>query len=170
MGDHSSIVGFYIVLILLVAIIIGIFVLYEKKKRKKNTLRFKEFSNNYTITEKDLRSVPRVLIPDNISVQVKLGEKEYSGLKGKVVDMSLSGFRVSFKSPFKAIPEDQIFNNITITSPISKVSVKSLKIVRIENSVKKVVFALYIREIDEDGYKELKNTMIYFEKFSEHEN
>ncbi len=170
MGDHSSITGFYAIMILFIALIIGIFILYERKKKKKDTLRFKEFSSSYKITEKDLRSVPRVLIPDNINVSVKLSEKEYSGVKGRVVDLSLSGLRVSFKSPFKAIPEDQIFNNITITSPISKISVKSLKIVRIENSVKKVVFALYIREIDEDGYKELKNTMIYFEKFSEHEN
>lgn len=166
MGGHSIIVVFFALLIALGAFtIVGIY-LYEKKKGRKITLSFREFSNRYKITEKDLRSVPRILIPENINVGVKLGEKPYNRLKGKMVDISLSGFRVSFKAPFKTIPEDQVFRNVVIVTPLNRIKIQSLKIVRIENSVKKVIFALYIKDIEEEDYTELKKTMIYFEKFS----
>ena len=170
MASHSIIIIFFVFMILLAALILGGIFLYEKKKGSKMTSRFREFSNKYKISEKDLRSVPRILIPENINVSVKLSEKPYTRLKGKVVDMSLSGFRVSFKSPFKVIPDDQIFRNVTIITPLERIFIKSIKIVRIENSVKKVIFALYIKDIDENDYTELKNTMIYFEKFSKNGN
>ncbi len=170
MGGHTIIIKIFIFLIPLAALTLSVIYLYERKKGKKVTHRFREFSKKYKITEKDLRSVPRILIPDNISVGVKLGGKEYSRLKGKMVDMSLSGFRVSFKAPFKAIPEDQIFRNVIVITPLNRIMIRSLKIVRIENSVKKVIFALYIKEIEEKDYTDLKNTMIYFERFSKNEN
>ena len=170
MGGHSTIIIIFAFLIPVGAISIGGFYLFEKRKGRKITTRFREFSKKYKITEKDLRSVPRILIPENINVSVKLSEKPYARLKGKVVDMSLSGFRVSFKSPFKVIPDDQIFRNVTIITPLERIFIKSIKIVRIENSVKKVIFALYIKDIDENDYTELKNTMIYFEKFSKNGN
>ncbi|MEN8221799.1 MAG: PilZ domain-containing protein [Acidobacteriota bacterium] len=170
MGGHSIIIVFFAFLIPVGAATIGGIYLYEKKKGRKITTRFREFSKKYKITEMDLRSVPRILIPDSINVSVKLSEKPYTRLKGKVVDMSLSGFRVSFRSPFKAIPEDQVFRDVVIITPLNRISIKSLKIVRIENSVKKVIFALYIKDVDESDYADLKNTMIYFEKFSKNGN
>ncbi len=170
MGSQSIIIIFFLFVILLTAFTIGGIFLYEKKKRSKITSRFREFSRKYKISEKDLRSVPRILIPDNINVSVKLSEKPYVRLKGKVVDMSLSGFRVSFRSPFKVIPDDQIFRNVTIITPLERIIIKSIKIVRIENSIKKVTFALYIKDIDENDYTELKKIMIYFEKFSKNGN
>ncbi len=170
MSGHSIIIKIFIFLIPLAALTLGIIYLYERKQGRKVTIKFREFSKKYKITEKDLRSVPRVLIPDNIRIGVKLSEKEYARLKGKVVDMSLSGFRVSFKAPFKAIPEDQLFRNVVVITPLKRIKVRSLKIVRIENSVKKVIFALYIKEIEEQEYLDLKNTMIYFQKFSKNGN
>lgn len=169
MGGHTLIIKIFIFLIPLAALTLGVIYLYERKKGKSVTIRFREFTKKYTITEKDLRSVPRILIPDNIRVGVKIGDKEYSRLKGKVVDMSLSGFRVSFKAPFKTIPEEQVFRDVVVITPLNRIKVKSLKIVRIENSVKKVIFALYIKEIEEKDYTDLKNIMIYFEKFSKNE-
>jgi len=170
MGDHSIVIKILLFLIPLAALIAGGIYMFEKNKGKRVTNRFREFTGRYKITEKDLRSVPRVLVPENINVGIKLSEKEYARLRGKVVDMSLSGFRVSFKSPFKAIPDDQVFRDVTIITPLHPVSVRALKIVRIENSVKRVIFALYIKDIDETAYSELKNIMIYFEKFSKHEH
>ena len=84
--------------------------------------------------------------------------------------MSLSGLRVSFKAPFRAIPEDQIFRKVSLVTPLNRININSLKIVRIENSVKKIIFALYIKEIDEKDYTDLKNIMIYFERFSKNGN
>lgn len=170
MAGHSIIVVFFALLISLAALTIAGIYLYEKKKGRKVTLSFREFSNRYKITEKDLRSVPRILIPENINVSVKLGEKPYNRLKGNMVDISLSGFRVSFKAPFKAIPEDQVFRNVVVITPLNRINIQSLKIVRIENSVKKVIFALYIKDIEEEDYAELKKTMVYFEKFSKNGN
>ena len=68
-----------------------------------------------------------------------------------------------------AIPEEQVFRDVVVITPLNRIKVKSLKIVRIENSVKKVIFALYIKEIEEKDYTDLKNIMIYFEKFSKNE-
>jgi len=169
MDGHSIIIFLFGFVIPAGALAIGGIYLLEKKRGRKITTRFREFSKKYKITEKDLRSVPRILIPDNINVSVKLSEKQYIRLKGKIVDMSLSGFRVSFRSPFKAIPEDQIFRDVVIVTPLNRIGIKSLKIVRIENSIKKVIFALYIKDINEKDYTDLKNTMIYFEKFSKNE-
>ena len=170
MGDHSVIIKFFIFLIPLAAIALCGIYMYERKKGRKIVAKFREFSKKYKITEKDLRSVPRILIPDTINVGVKFNEKEYSRSKGKVVDMSLSGLRVSFRAPFKVIPEDQIFRKVSLITPLDKININSLKIVRIENSIKKIIFALYIKDIDEKDYADLKNIMIYFEKFSKNEN
>ncbi len=170
MEGNSTIIKFFFLLIPLIAIVVGGIVMYEKSRGKRITEKFREFSTKYKITDQDLRSVPRVFIPDNINVSVKLSEKEYSRLKGKVVDLSLSGLRVSFRFPFKQIPEDQIFRNVSIVTPISKIRIKEVKIVRIENSVKRVIFALYVKDIVENEYTELKKNMIYFEKFSKNGN
>lgn len=170
MGDHSVIIKFFIFLIPLASLALGGIYMYERKKGRKIVAKFREFSKKYKITEKDLRSVPRILIPDTINVGVKFNEKEYSRLKGKVVDMSLSGLRVSFRAPFKVIPEDQIFRKVSLITPLNRININSLKIVRIENSIKKIIFALYVKDIDEKDYTELKNIMIYFEKFSKNEN
>lgn len=170
MGDHSVIIKFFIFLVPIAALTLGGIYIYERKRGRKIINKFREFSGKYKITEKDLRSVPRILIPETINVGVKLSEKEYSRLKGNVVDMSLSGLRVSFRAPFRAIPEDQIFRKVILVTPLNRININSLKIVRIENSVKKIIFALYIKEIDEKDYTDLKNIMIYFERFSKNGN
>ncbi len=170
MGGHSIIIKIFIFLIFLAMGVLGVIYLYERKKIEKITNRFREFSRKYKITEKDIRSVPRVFIPDNINVGMKLGRKEYARLKGKVVDISLSGLRVSFRSPFKVLPEDQIFRDVMLITPLNRIRIKSLKIVRIENSIKKIIFALFIKDIDDKDYAELKSMMIYFERFSKNGN
>lgn len=166
MKSHGGIFEFFLILVLVLVILFSASYFFDKIKKRRLKKKFKQFTSSYNVTREDARTVPRVVIPDSLETFLKFSEKEFSRLKGKIIDMSLSGLRVIFSNPVQKIPINQLFKNVVVETPINSVRIGELKIVRIENIIKKGVMAFHIKDIEDSQFEELKKTMVYFERFS----
>ncbi|MEN8153390.1 MAG: PilZ domain-containing protein [Acidobacteriota bacterium] len=170
MGSYGSIFEFFLILVPILVILFTLSYYYDRRKKNQLKKKFKKFTSNYRVTREDARTVPRVIIPDSLETFLKFSEKEFYRMKGTIIDLSLSGLRVVFNNPVKKIPINQLFKNVRIVTPINSVRIGELKIVRIENIIKKGVMAFHIKDIEDNQFEELKKTMVYFERFSRNAN
>ena len=156
---------FLLAAVTLVAGVIGFYIYMERKKKKDIKKKFKKYSESYKLSKKDMRTVPRVTIPQTIDVGLALTDEAYFGLKANAADMSLSGFSVNPAFPLKKLPLNVVINNILVTTPISTFVVKTMSTVRIEHQPDKRLLAFRIEEIDSDQFEILKNFMTYLDNF-----
>ena len=143
---------------------------WEYRRKVQFKKRFKEFSRENNFTFRDLRAVPRVLIPENLDVTLQFSSGKYSAHKATVMDVSLNGFATRLAFGARKLTLNEEFKDVIVETPINKFTVKHLKSVRIEPQMEKRVMAFQILHIDEDQFAELKTFMAHLNKFLETEN
>jgi hypothetical protein len=143
---------------------------WENRRKVQFKKNFKEFSLKNNLTFRDLRAVPRVLIPENLDVTLSFVGAKYSAQKAHVMDVSLSGFATRLSFGARKISLNEEFNDVVVETPINNFTVKRLKSIRIEPQMEKRVMAFQITKIDEDQFAELKTFMAHLNKFLETEN
>jgi hypothetical protein len=156
---------FAIVIVVIMILATIVFQLFERKKRKDLQNKFKSFSDSYKISKKNLRAVPRVLIPHPLGVFLTLTDDEYFGLKANAMDMSLTGFSVKPDFPLKRLPIDAIIKNVLVVTPINTFVIKEMKPVRIDHHIDRRLMAFHIEKIDEDQFESLKHFISYLDEF-----
>jgi len=165
MEKIGSAVFLSVFIIGIVLIIIFIYLKLEKNKKKNIEDKFRTFSKNLDLPQSNLRAVPRISVPQSMEVIFTLNEKGHQGLKFFVLDISLSGFLVEPDFPSKKIPLNPVLGCVTITTPINHFLVKEIKLLRIEQRLKKKVLAFQIQKIDEEQFEELKMFIKFLDKF-----
>ena len=153
----------------LIAIIISVFVYYvnSEKKRKVNISRqFRAFSETYEVTQKNLRTVPRVVVPENLPVVLTLTDDEFFGFKAYALDLSFTGCAVRPEFPLKKLPLNSIIKNILVVTPINTFAIREMKTIRIDHHIQKRLMAFHILQIDEDQFENLKKFMMYLDEFN----
>jgi hypothetical protein len=157
-------------IILTIALII-FYIVKEKKKRKDIKTKFKKFSENYEQSQKKLRTVPRIRIPDSMEVKITILDDSFLRLKGHVIDMSLSGLLVKVKTDFtlKRIPLNTIIKHMQVITPINTFTITELKSVRIDYQVEKRLMAFHIEKIDPEQFEFLKTFITYLDNFLKNE-
>jgi hypothetical protein len=165
MNNVSGVIQFSIAIISLIFIVTAIYIILEKKKKKKEIKRFRKFSEDYKVTKKNLRAVPRVTVPGTLEVVLTLTDNEYFGLKARALDMSLSGFSVRPDFPLRKLPLNVIIKNILVVTPINTFVIKEMKTVRIDHQIEKRLMAFHIESIDEDQFENLQQFMTYLDEF-----
>lgn len=165
MNKLVSILGFIGFIIVIVVIVMVIYLVFEKKKKDKIKKEFKEFTTNFSLSNKDLRTVPRILIPGPLEVILTFSYGKHKELKSCAVNMSLSGIAVKPDFSLKKLPLNATLENVSVETPINNFIIKELKQVRIENKVKNKLLAFNIVNIDEDQFEELKSFMRFLYKF-----
>jgi hypothetical protein len=148
-----------------IAVVFSIYIATEKKKRKSIRKNFRTFSENFQLSQENLRAVPRVKVPDSLEVTLALTDDEYFGLKASVLDMSLSGFSVKPDFPLKRLPMNALIKNILVSTPLNSFAIKEMKSVRIDHHIEKRLMAFHIVHIDEDQFQILKDFMSYLDEF-----
>ncbi|MCP5054023.1 MAG: hypothetical protein GY940_43040 [bacterium] len=165
MNNSTSVLIFSIILVVVIVIVFAVYIATEKKKRKTITNNFRVFSENYKAGRENLRTVPRVSVPDTLDVILTLTDNDYFGLKARALDMSLSGFSVKPDFPLKRLPVNALIKNVLVVTPINTFAVKEMKTVRIDHHIEKRLMAFHIHQIDEDQFDFLKQFMSYLDEF-----
>ena len=170
MNNVSGVMQFSIGIIALNVLVTFIYIILEKRKKKNVTRKFKKFSENQEMTRKNLRTVPRVTVPGSLEVILTLTEDNYSGLKARALDLSLSGFSVKPDFPLRKLPLNAIIKNVSVITPINTFVIKEMKTVRIDHQIEKRLMAFHIEHIDEDQFEYLRQFMAYLDKFLQKKN
>jgi len=165
MNKLVSILGFIGFIIVIVVIVMVIYLIFEKKRKDKIKKEFKEFTTNFSLSDKDLRTVPRISIPESLEVIITFSYGKYEGLKSHAIDMSLSGIAVRPDFSLKKIPLNATLENVLVKTPVNNFSIRELKQARTENRAGKKLMAFNIVSIDEDQFEELKIFMSFLYKF-----
>ena len=165
MNKLVSILGFIGFIIVIVVIVMVIYLIFEKKRKDKIKKEFKEFTTNFSLSDKDLRTVPRISIPESLEVIITFSYGKYEGLKSHVINMSLSGIAVRPDFSLKKIPLNATLENVLVKTPVNNFSIRELKQARTENRAGKKLMAFNIVSIDEEQFEELKIFMSFLYKF-----
>jgi len=165
MNKLVSILGFIGFIIVIVVIAIVIYLVFEKKKKDKIKKEFKEFTTNFSLSNKDLRTVPRISIPESLEVIITFSYGKHEGLKSYAINMSLSGIAVSPDFSLKKIPLNATLENVLVKTPVNNFIIKELKQARIESIAENKLMAFNIVSIDEDQFENLKSFMNFLYKF-----
>lgn len=160
-----GIVEFTFSLAVVILLITLVYISREKKKKKEIKRKFREFTDSYSLSKKELRTVPRIAIPDSMEVILTLTDKEYFGLKAHAIDMSLSGFAVKPDFPLKKLPLDTTLDNVLVATPINTFIVRTVKTIRLAHQVDKRLLAFHIEKIDGDQFEIHKTFMAYLDTF-----
>lgn len=153
---------FLVVVILLIALVSSA---REKKKKREIKKKFKKFTENTHLSKRELRTVPRIAIPDSMEIIITLTDRDYFGLKAHAVDMSLSGFAVKPDFPLKKLPQDICLENVLAVTPINSFVIGMIKNVRLEHQMDKRLLAFHIEKIDGDQFEILKTFIAYLDHF-----
>lgn len=156
---------FAAVIVGLIAIAMIITSLLEKRKRNKVNQKFKNFSSDFKVSQKNARSVPRVTVPPALSVLLTLTDDEYFGFKARALDVSFTGFSVKPDFPLKRLPINIIIKNVMVTTPINHFIIREMKTVRFDHQVDMRLLAFQIVSIDDDQAELLKTFISYLDEF-----
>lgn len=165
MVNSTGVLHFSLVIILVIILVIVVYQVLEKRKRKIVRKKFRNFTASYKLTQKNMRAVPRVVVPDNLEVILTFTDSAFFGLKAYALDMSLSGFSVKPDFPLKRLPVDSVVKNVLVVTPINTFVVKEMKTIRIDHQSGKRLMAFHIESIDEDQFDNLKQFMTYLDEF-----
>ena len=160
-----GLVEFTFFLVLAIIVIGMIYRFREKKKKKEIQKKFRKFTENTQLSKKELRTVPRITIPDAMEILFTLTDSEYFGLKAHAVDMSLSGFAVKPEFPLKKLPLDTCLENVLVVTPINTFVIRMIRTVRLEHQMDKRLLAFHIEKIDGDQFEILKTFIAYLDTF-----
>lgn len=158
----------FIFALIIIIVVVGVIIVYqvlESRKKKAMQQKFRSFSDNYKISKKNLRAVPRAIIPSSLDVILTLTDDEFFGLKARALDISLSGFSVKPEFPLKKLPLDATIKNVLVVTPINTFVIKEMKPVRIDHHIDKRIMAFHILKIDEDQFENLKQFINYLDEF-----
>ncbi len=143
---------------------------WENRRKIQFKKSFKEFSQQNSLTFRDLRAVPRVLIPENLDVTLTFEGVKNSSRKAFVMDVSLSGFATRLSFGARKINLNEEFDDAAVETPINTFTIKRLRAVRMEPQIEKRVMGFHIVKIGEEQFAELKTFMAHLNKFLENEN
>lgn len=165
MSNTTAVLAFSIGILVLIIIVSIVYVILENKKKKKVRKSFRNFSQDYKVSKKNMRAVPRVSVPEPLDVTLTLTDNDYFGLKARALDISLSGFSVKPDFPLKKLPLNLVVNNVLVVTPINTFVIKEMRTVRIDHQIEKRLMAFHILNIDEDQFDNLKQFMAYLDEF-----
>jgi hypothetical protein len=165
MADVNGVLEFSIGIIIVIIFVSIIYQWMEKKKRESIRKKFRNFSESHRVSSRNLRAVPRVMVPDSLEVTLTFTEKEYFGLNANALDISLSGFSVKPDFPLRRLPLNILVKNTMVVTPINTFVVREMKTVRIDHQVDRRLLAFHIEKIDEDQFEKLKRFMSYLDEF-----
>lgn len=165
MSKTSGIIEFMVALAVVIILITLVYISREKKKKREIKNKFRKFTEDYRMSNKELRTVPRIAVPDSMEVILTLTDNDYFGLKAYAMDMSLSGFAVKPDFPLKRLPLNTRLKNVLVVTPINTFVIRVMRTVRIDHQVDKRLIAYHIEKIDGDQFETLKNFMAYLDTF-----
>jgi hypothetical protein len=168
MEKLDGVVVFSVFLAVLIIAMVIAFFFHERRKKKETVRRFRAFRNGHNLSQKDLRAVPRISVPESLDVILILKQNRKI-LRANVADISLSGLSVIPYFSLKKMILNGISTDARIDTAINRFYIKALKLVRKERKPGGRFMAFHIHDIEEHQFEELKSFLKYLDGFLAHE-
>ena len=165
MSKMSGIIEFIVFLAVGIILIAIIYIFNEKKKKKKIKSKFKQYTKSHKLSREELRTVPRISIPEAMDITLTITGNDYFGLTAHTLDMSLTGFAVKPDFPLKKLPLNMIIKNAKVVTPINTFVIREMKAIRIDDRMDKRLIAFHIEKIDGEQFEKLKTFMSHLDHF-----
>jgi hypothetical protein len=168
-GDQQSqIIKFLLFMVLLVAIVIFTYIFFEFRHRRNIRKNFRKFAENHCLPQTEMRSMPRVSIPDTLKVFLTLTGGSFAGQKAQVLNISAAGFGVRALFSTQKLPPNSSIPGAVIQTPINRFVIREIKSVRLENRLRGQTLGIQIEAMDEDEFKEMIRFITYLKEFLHH--
>ena len=168
-GDQKSqIVKFLLFMILLVAVVILTYIVFEFRHRRNIWKNFRKFAENHCLPQTEMRSMPRVSIPDTLKVFLTLTGGRLAGRKAQVLNISAAGFGVRALFPTDNLPPNSSIPGAVIQTPINRFVIREIKSVRLENRLRGQTLGIQIEAMDEGEFREMIRFITYLKEFLHH--
>lgn len=169
MSDMSGAVGSNVLLIVLIVLLALLFFLVERRRKRNLKKKFRRFSEDWDLSQKEMRAVPRITIPASLEVMVIFSRGKHTDLRARVVDMSLSGLLAEPTFPLRRLPLHAAVTEARLVTPVNAFTIKEMKTVRVERQVAGRMVAFHFESIAGDQFDELKKFMAYLDRFLKNE-
>ena len=168
-GDkQSQIIKFLLFMVLLIAIVILTYIFFEFRHRRSIWKNFRKYAENHNLPQTEMRSMPRVSIPDTLKVFLTLTGGNFAGRKAQVLDISAAGFGVRACFPPNKLSLNSSIPGAVIHTPINHFVIKEIKSVRLENRLRGQTLGIQIEAMDEEEFKEMIRFITYLREFLHH--
>lgn len=168
-GDkQSQIIKFLLFMVLLIAIVILTYIFFEFRHRRNIWKNFRKFTETHCLPQAEMRSMPRVSIPDTLKVFLTFTGGGFAGRKAQVMDISAAGFGVRALFPSKKLPLNSSLPGAVIHTPINRFVIREIKSVRLENRLRGQTLGIQIAAMDEEEFKEMIRFITYLREFLHH--
>jgi hypothetical protein len=165
---QSEILKFLLFMILLVALVIVTYAFFELRHKRSIRKKFRKFADTHRLPQIEMRSMPRISIPESLRVFLTLTGGNFSGLKTQVLDISAAGFAVRPLFPPKKLPLNASFSGGVVHTPINRFTIRKIKSVRLENRLLGQTLGMQIETMDEGELREMIRFIAYLKEFLHH--
>ncbi len=165
MNNISGAVELNVVIGALLILLLLLYLISRETKKMKVKKEFEQFRDNVDFPQQDMRTVPRITVPDSLEIIVTLPD----GLKGYIVKMSLSSFDMRPSFSLKKPLINSLYSNVAVHTPINRFMIKEAKIIRSRRRDEKRLVALRIVKMEDDQFDYLKNFMAFLDKFGKND-
>ena len=161
-----NIINFLLILFSVFLVFLAGLIFFDKNGKISAKKRFRALSSKLIDRSSDMRSVPRIAVPEQLEIFLRFSEESYKRMKIKVVDLSLAGLRANFNYRVRRFPDSMSFKDAAIVTPSAKIKINSINVTRIESQVKKGIIAFRFKDMDENQFELLKKTISDIREFS----
>ncbi len=168
-GDQRfQIFKFLLFMSLLIAIVVLTYIFFESRHRRTIRKNFRKFTESHSLPQTEMRSMPRVSIPDTLRIYLTMTGGNFAGRKVQVLDISAAGFKVRALFPPNKLPLNSSLRGAVVHTPINRFVIREIKPVRLENRLRGQTLGIRIEAMDDEEFKEMIRFITYLREFLHH--
>ena len=170
MSGLSDALMFFGLILFLIFLSGGLYLLFEKRRKAAVNKRFRTFHAQQNLSGKDLRTLPRISIPDSMDVILSFLDEKQSQRKAFATDISMNGVAAAPDFSVRKVSSDLVLENVQVDTPINQFFINKLRLIRVGSLLEHKLMAFTFEHMDEEQFEELKIFMNHLNKFLAHDH
>lgn len=170
MSGLSDVLFFLGLILFLIVLAGGLYMLFERRRKRAVNKRFRTFHAEESLSEKDLRTVPRISIPDSMDVVLSFLDERQLERRAFATDISMNGVAAAPDFSVRKVSSDLVLENVQVDTPINQFFINKLKLVRVGSLLEHKLLAFTFEHMDDEQFEALKIFMNHLNKFLTHDH
>jgi hypothetical protein len=157
-------------IVFLISLGVGLYLLIERRRKAILNRRFRSFHAQQDLSGKDLRTVPRITIPESMDVILSFLDEKHLERRAFATDISMNGLAAQPDFSVRKVSNDLVLENVQVETPINQFFINKLKLVRVGSPIEQKLLAFTFEKMDEEQFEELRIFMNHLNKFLSHDH
>jgi len=159
----------FLVLIVMLSILAGWgYRVFERRKKMSVSRQFKDFQAEHPHVVADMRTVPRIGIPETMDVVLTFRDARQRERRAVVIDISMNGMASEPRFSLRRVRLPLILEDARVQTPINHFHIRRLKMVRMGRATNQKVLGFAFEDVEAEQFEELKSFMTYLNRFLAH--